>query len=182
MFKIAKIEVEGFYDTRRVTPWDYEKSVDEFKSDHKIILPSWGALKRIGDTDDLWILLDDHITVTATDKKGNWRQWRFDRGFIWDQASVPLFRNNRLKAIIAAMCHDAAFSLHWYSFDEANDLFKQTCRYFGMNIIQAWIYHRSVASIFGRAFWENNTRAFWHKKTAHYMEGRASNRPVVLHY
>lgn len=172
-FKIHKIEVDGEYETVRLTPWNYDKTCDYFRDEKKRILPAWSELTNIGDPDNLWALSSPHLTITAFDKAGNWRQWRFDCGFIWDQASVPIFRNNRIEAIIPAMPHDGAFSNHWYSFEETNRLFYQMCRAFGMGPIRAAIYYLAVNSMFGRAIWEKNQRAFWHKKTAHYMEGRA---------
>jgi hypothetical protein len=176
--RIERLEIEGFYDTRRVFQRDYQKSCDQFRDDWKIILPSWRALRRIGDWRALWILLEKHITVKAYYPRGRWRQWRIDRGHIWDQASVPLFKNNLLEALIAAAIHDPGFSLHWYGegdegFDEANHIFLDMLRISKMNPVLRGIYYLAVRSIFGRAFFENNTRAFWHKKTAHYMEGRS---------
>lgn len=177
MKAIKKIEVDGNYDTRRVTPWDYRDTVEEFAREHGIILPKWHALRKLGDDDALWILLDD-ITVTVTFADGSWWQWLFNKGFIWDQASVPIFKNNILEAIIPAMIHDGAFSLHWYDFSTTNKLFFKMLRYFGMNPIRACVYFMAVNSMFGRAIWEKNSRAFWHRKTAHFMEGRAENHPV----
>jgi hypothetical protein len=170
MKQIKTIEIQGGYDTRRVTPWDYAETCVEFAKDG-IILPKWTALKKIGDRSDLWILLEP-LTVTVTFKDGEWWQWLFDRGFIWDQASVPLFRNNRLTAIVPAMIHDGGFSLHWYSFSDTNKLFYRMIRKFGMNWLQANIYYLAVNSMIGRAIWEKNTRKFWHSKTAHFMQGR----------
>jgi len=179
--KIKKIDVDGEYDTRRITPWDYPETVNEFATEFQIILPRWTALREIGDTDALWILLNP-ITVTVTFTDGSWWQWRFDRGFIWDQASVPIFKNNVLEAIIPAMCHDGAFSLHWYDFATTNKLFYRMLRKFGMNPVRAVVYYLAVNSMFGRAIWEKNQRSFWHKKTAHFMEGRKENILPVSHF
>jgi len=180
MKSIKKIEVDGNYDTRRVTPWDYAETCLDFAKTG-IELPKWGALKKLGDRSDLWVLLSP-ITVTCTFADSEWWQWKFDRGFIWDQASVPLFRNNLLTAIVPAMIHDGAFSLHWYSFSDTNKLFFRMLRWFGkhdpskwtrfINPLQSSIYFMAVNSMFGRAYWEKNARKFWHEKTAHFMMGR----------
>jgi hypothetical protein len=173
MHKINTIRVDGHYVTCRIAPWDYHEKIAEFATDG-IKLPKWCQLRRLGDTDGLWLLMEP-ITVTVTFKNGEWWQWLFDKGFIWDQASVPVFKNNVLEAIIPAMCHDGAFSLHWYDFKTTNKLFYRMLRKFGMNPIRAAIYYLAVNSMFGRAIWEKNSREFWHKKTAHFMQGRKND-------
>jgi len=176
MKKIKRIEVDGAYTTRRITPWNYKATREEYADLYKIDLPSWNELKDIGDQDALWLLDTDAVGVTVIFNGGEWWQWRFDRGFIWDQASVPIFKNNILEAIIPAMCHDGAFSLHWYDFATTNKLFYRMLRKFGMNPVRAVVYYLAVNSMFGRAIWEKNQRSFWHKKTAHFMQGRKSDK------
>lgn len=171
MQAIKKIEVEGTFDTRRVTPWDYGDTRKEFIETYGITLPKWHQLRKIGDEDALWILLHP-MTVTITFTDSSWVQYLFERGFIWDQASVPIFKNNILEGIIPAAVHDANFSMHYLTFSETNRLFFRMLRKFGMNPIRATIYFLAVNSMFGKAIWEKNGRKFWHGKTVQFASSR----------
>lgn len=172
-YDIKKIEVAGHLDFRRVAPWDYNDTIADFRREG-IELPSYTELKRISDQRNLWASTNglygtDKLSVTVTLKNGHWMQWVFEPGFIFDKASVPVFRNNVLEAMIAALVHDANVSLHFLTFAETNGLFHAMLRYYGMNAFRAGYYYLAVNSIAGRGRWENNDRGFWHDKTVHFM-------------
>lgn len=172
MRKIKRIETDGHVDTRRVAPWDYKNTIADFRTGNPSIeLPSWHSLRDIGDQRALWILMSP-VVVTIHFVGGGWWQYKFDRGFIWDQASVPIFKDDILEAVIPAMCHDGNFSQHFVTFEETNKLFFRMLRKFGMNPIRAAVYYLAVNSMFGRAIWEKNQRQFWHGKTVHFMSDR----------
>ena len=189
-FKIKNIEMDGHYDTRRIYNVSdyigYKKFTKKFSN-----IPEWSQLKLIGSRVALWILIND-LTVTVTLKNDTYLQFKFKAGFIWDQASVPFFKNNDIQEIIAAMVHDALFSLHLLypkdnnkGFRAANKLFKSMVYYAIDNMVKdegyssfkrammriksRWHY-RAVMSIFGRARYETDSprRAFWHKKTVQF--------------
>ena len=154
-----------------------------------IKLPSKYDLERIGDPDKLWIL-PEPITIRVvykSKKQGKHRrrlihEWRFETGWIWDKASVPVFKDNVLESVYAAMVHDKCFSTHDLflfsqhdddGFRATNKLFFRMLRKAGMNWFRATYYYLAVNSIVGRALYEKIDRAFWHDKTcefAHYYE------------
>ena len=165
--KIKNIEVDGHLDFRRVAFWDYYITQAEFwDKGNGIWLPQWQDLINIGSVSSLWILLND-VTITITFKNGRWLQYKLKRGFIWDKLSIPLFRNNVLKGMVAGMVHDPNFSCKFLGtgrkgFRKANSLFCAMCKYYGMGFLR-FIWHRAVGSIPGRAIFEKaGRRAFWH--------------------
>ena len=175
--KIKNIEVNGHLDFRRVTPWDYYQTHAEFWDGGKgIQLPSWQAIVDVGCREALWILLKD-VTITITLKNSRMYQYKLKRGFIWDKLSVPIFRNNLLKGMVAGMVHDPNFSCKFLGtgrkgFRKANSLFCAMCKYYGMGFLR-FIWHRAVGSIPGRAIFEKaGRRAFWHGQTVEFMESR----------
>lgn len=175
--KIKNIEVDGHLDFRRVAYWDYRETLREFWDDgHGMALPAWHVLTNIGSPTALWLLLND-VTITITYTNGKWLQYKLRRGFIWDKLSIPLFRNNLLKGIVAGMVHDPNFSCKFLGkgrkgFRKTNSLFCAMCRYFGMGFLR-FIWHRAVGSIPGRAIFEKaGKRAFWHGQTVEFLESR----------
>jgi hypothetical protein len=95
-------------------------------------------------------------------------QFSFKRGFVWDLASVPKFfrgivDNDSQESIISAMCHDAMFTGHLLSFNEANDVFYGLLRLSGETPIKSRIYWLAVASPIGRMMYNRKTikRAMW---------------------
>jgi hypothetical protein len=190
---IKSIYIDGQHDLRRLAPWDYECTRDEF-ADPKlnkfpVVLPTWQQLNKIGDRDELWALLRD-ILVEINFKNGWKFVFVFLRGFIYDQTSTPVGRNNLLEAIIATLIHDFTFSLHllWFleqhgdeGFRAGNKLMYRVLRcdkiecagdfeqydVEKMSLFSSIKYYLAVNGIFGRAAWEHaEDRAFWHGQTA----------------
>jgi hypothetical protein len=168
------VEIEGSPTFTRIMPCNLAQLMDEYAD----VSPPWFELDRIGDTDKLWIL-PEPITITVTYRNSMIHQWRFERGFIWDKASVPIFKDNILESIFPAMVHDANFSCHhlkeWQRHDDAgfratNELFRAMLKERGMNWFRRLYYKVAVSSIVGQALYNKNDRAFWHDKTTKFRE------------
>jgi len=183
-YKIQKIEVEGELNTIRVTYWDYGKVRARYKAQYNIKLPAWAELGKLGDRGKLWIYDSDRLKVTITLKSGLQLVYVFSRGFIWDKASVPLFKDNILSTIIPAMVHDSNFSNKYLEpgrglklgkkaraaargkgFRLTNKLFYAMLRYYKTPLPRAVVYYLAVNSIIGRSIYEKCNRADWHGKT-----------------
>lgn len=196
--KIENTKVDGHYDTRRIYNFsDYLSTKSEMRGKKRILLPTWSWLEKVGKRDYLWILLED-LTVTINFENDSFMQLKFKAGFIWDQASVPFFKNNDKQEIIAAMVHDAMFSMHYLFPEDNNKGFRAANKLFkamtyeaideivkdeghsrfkrAMLRIKARWHYRSVMSIFGRSRYEKDSprRAFWHSKTVQFTCSRNS--------
>jgi hypothetical protein len=139
-----------------------------------IIIPRYEQLDTLGNIDSLWINPEE-IRIKIIFKDSSWIEYKFKPGFIFDKASNPVGKNNILESMPGVLCHDLNFSLHCLfprknnkGFRETNKLFYKMCRYYGMNFFRAAGYYLAVNSIVGRAYYENNNRFWWHKKTGEF--------------
>jgi len=169
--KIKGTEQNGFLDFRRVQPLRYDITVKEFEKQYNIHLPDMNELEKIGDPNDLWILLHNlHVTVIFKDS--SWVQFNFKPGFITDLASVPKFfrsliDNDDIHLMLPALCHDANFTTHSMTFTKTNALFRQMIVRAGGSKWKAFWAWVAVNSIAGRAFWGKapKARGAWTAKT-----------------
>jgi len=170
MKEIEYIEIDGHFDFRRVTPWDYEQTRDEFNKED-IDLPLAKRLYKYGDPEKLWILLDDCLKIDIYYKDQTVPDtFIAKKGFIFDKATIPLFKDNKRTAMIGLVIHDMLFSTHALSFSETNELFYKILRcekikynntlgaYSTMSWLGANIYKVSTSSIFGKRRWKKTDR------------------------
>lgn len=192
--RIKNVEVDGEYVTRRLTnKMDWESMRSSLDLAGFTFPPSWEALAMLGDRTKLW-RLEREMVFTINFESGAWIQYKFLPGFIWDQASVPIFKDNDLQEIYAAMVHDANFSCHYLFPDDNNMGFRAANRVFREMTYQAiddmdvsWFkrirlrskarrHYAAVSSVIGRAKYETESprREFWHSKTVQFACSRNS--------
>ena len=160
--QVHSIIERGDFDTQRVRPWGWDAQRMRFWRKHHIALPGRKQLKLIGNPKDLRIVLNP-ITITVELDGGEWLQYRFNKGWITDLASVPWFArgiidNDDLDLLAAAYVHDANFSHHYLGdtnagLERTNDLFREMIKYRGHNL-KAWFAHAAVDSIIGHALYQ----------------------------
>jgi hypothetical protein len=169
--KINSITIDGPLRVERIlnaNRWRYTKH--EWLHKHGIKLPTWARLKKAGwGFDDFRLLTEPVRVVIDFSHKGKYYiyEYRFDRRWITDFASVPKFfrgviDNDDKQIIIAAMVHDAEFGNHWHGFRSANTLLLEIARYFGMNRAKSWLAWFFCSTPAGRRRW-NLKRADWEK-------------------
>lgn len=176
---IKRLEQTNFFDFQRVQPKLWEKQRKHFYQKYKINLPTKDYLKQIGDPKDLRILLSP-ITITINFVDTSWIQYKFERGFMTDLASVPKFfrnviDNDDLDLLSAALVHDANFSVHFMPFKQTNRLFKNMIQSRGKKFkgCLAWV---AVSSIIGRRRWKQlkAKRAYWTEQTVAFMDDKGN--------
>lgn len=128
--EIDYIEVDGHFDFRRVMPWDYEQTQREFQREiPNINLPKNHELHQYGNPNKLWILLDDYLEFKIWYKGVDTPDvFRVKRGFMFDKATIPIFKDNKRVALIGLVVHDLLFGTHAMGFHETNELFFKILR------------------------------------------------------
>jgi hypothetical protein len=161
--KIKSIKRTGDFRTLRVEPWNYTDQTIRWYQETGEVLPTRAEALRIGDLDQLRVLLHP-IVITIELDTGQWYSYKFEAGFMWDLASVPRFArwaidNDDIYIQEAAIVHDANFSAHFLgdsveAIEETNELFEQMIRYRGKRF-RAWLAHKAVNSVIGHAIYQH---------------------------
>jgi len=165
--QIAKIEITGEFDTRRIRPWRYNAQRTRFFKEFGITLPPRKKAKKLGKLGQLRVVLSP-VTIRIEYKSGHWLQYEIRRGWVTDLASVPRFfrsflDNDDIEMLAAAYVHDANFTGHYLQvghgpeaevdgLDRVNTLFREMIRYRGAKV-KAVIAHAAVDSIVGHALY-----------------------------
>jgi hypothetical protein len=178
MRAIKKIEHDGFVDLRDLHEVTYKKTREQLKNEYGIVLPTKKTLKSTdADFGNLWLLLNP-LVITVTFKNSAWWQFKLERGFITDLASVPsafkaIIDNDGPAVVVPALVHDANFSCHFLSFEDSNSLFKQMIRAYGGSVHKARLAWAAVSTTYARRrYHEVDALSRWSKKTAKFMKSR----------
>jgi hypothetical protein len=181
------IEEHGWPDARFVRAERIEDIRSDFEKERGIILPGAAQWDAFGEISALRVWLREY-TVTATDDRSYWVQFKFYPGYITDLASVPrvlrgLIDNDDPDLILAALPHDFNFSTHFLSFTESNALLAAMARAAGVSSWRASLAHFAVGSPVGWHRWKLNGRRrdLWTRATAEALDssGRAMPRIVL---
>ena len=186
--KVDFIEQDGFFDFRHVNFRTWDETCEQFAINHGMLLPSWSCLETIGNTRDLRLLLSP-ITITITFKSSMWWQYRFERGYITDLASVPSFfrskvDNDDIDLLAAALVHDCNFAIHHHSFEKTNELFYKMImmregvpgaddHWAKLSWRAKWAYW-AVNSFVGKRYWNktNANKSEWARRTTSFLRDR----------
>jgi hypothetical protein len=178
MKAIERIEHDGFVDLRDLHRVTYENTRKQFKYKYNIVLPTKKTLKGTGAKfGNLWLLLNP-LVITVEFKNSSWWQFRLERGFITDLASVPsafkaIIDNDGPAVVVPALVHDANFSCQFLSFEDANSLFKTMIRAYGGSVHKARLAWAAVSTTYARRrYHRTDALDRWSKKTARFMQSR----------
>ena len=186
MKRIKKIEIKGnpFAD-EKITRFNW---LDLRRRLSDVDLPRWEQLKEMfGGINELRVQ-PGVIYYKVFFTNGEWIEFTFKRGFIWDGASDPVGPNDDIFALMHCRPHDACGSLNLLclptddfnneAFRDANKLMYRALRCknvevnghkhkIRMPLGRALKYYWAVNTIAGRAIYEKDSpkRRPWHHKT-----------------
>lgn len=133
----------------RINPPEYEEQREQFFIDYNIKLPTRKELNNLGKIRRLWVQTNGAITKHIHLACGLTLIFTRYRGWMWDKASVPIFKGDKWLSMKAADDHDDGFTMHVFKnfenwagvndggFRITNRLFLETMRYYAREAKEA---------------------------------------------
>lgn len=175
-FKVMSISNMPVVQYISIHEGEREDLYREFKCDG-ITLPEYYKLNRLNMCkEDLLVLKEPWSITFEYQEEGSDRVKEYnlflDKGLIFDAASIPWFLtfghlNKRGQQVLRpSLVHDVIFSLHLFSFNDCNNIFRGLLEYEGgaANVTKRR-YFFGVNSPIGRIIYnKSNPEDSWHKK------------------
>lgn len=177
----------GFVDIRYLTLSNFDQAKADMASEG-IDVPSRDTLKF--DYNETWCINLNRVVrnILCRDESNMgyvWYHYTFERGFVWDLASVPswarsLVGNNEQGLLDSSLVHDSNFTCHFLPFRRSNEILHDMYVLSGGPKWKGAIVKLAVSTPFGMVAYKKKVeeRGPWQKKYCSFNTTRASNASV----